>query len=269
MSNLLHETVRQEILRRVGAGEYASGQPLPSAAMLAIEFSVSAITVKRALRDLQTAGTLRSVPGLGTFVRERRRFIRNLDFSFNSLQDARRLGLEPSIRLLSASREKIIDPGLSFFDPPAGLMLCVRKVISVDGAPVMHDTTYVPLPLDDEVVDAFAHKLVMEALRDHGVHFTGTRLLIDAAPASKEAQAIFDIPNGYPTFRRLYRLATQDPGFTVLGIAESPFDRLACTVELEAPDVSVQAPTALEPAPDGTKARYVRKPRRADANPGS
>jgi DNA-binding GntR family transcriptional regulator len=235
IATALHETVRQEIMRRVTAGEYDVGQALPSAAALAEEFGVSAITIKRALRDLQPAGILRSVPGLGTFVRERRRFIRDLDFSFTSLEDAERLGLKPSLSLVSVTREKISDPAFEVLEPPDGLMLCVRKVIFTDDTPVMYDTTFLPRSLDDEVIDEFGQKFISEALHSHGTRFTKTKLLIDAAPASAEAQQTFAIPNGYPTLRRLYRLSTTDKSFSVFGVAESPFDRLACTVELDAP----------------------------------
>ena len=34
--------------------------------------------------------------------------------------------------------------------------------------------------------------------------------------------------------RRLYRLSTTDKSFSVFGVTESPFDRLACVVELDA-----------------------------------
>lgn len=230
----LHESVRQEILRRVRAGEYEIGKALPSAAALAEEFEVSAITIKRALRDLQPAGILRSVPGLGTFVRDQRRFIRDLDFSLTSFDDALRLGLKPSIRLVSLTREKIRDPAFDVLEPPDGLMLCVRKVISTDDTPIMYDTTYLPRSLSDEVVDEFSEKFISDALRDHGTQFTKTKLLIDAAPASEEAQQTFAIANGYPTLRRIYRLNTTDKSFSVFGVTESPFDRLACVVELDA-----------------------------------
>ncbi|QPC95747.1 GntR family transcriptional regulator [Mesorhizobium sp. INR15] len=230
----LHETVRQEIMRRVSAGEYDVGEALPSAATLADEFGVSAITIKRALRDLQPAGILRSVPGLGTFVREQRRFIRDLDFSLTSHEDALRLGLKPSIRLVSLTTEKIHDPAFDVLEPPNGLMLCVRKVISTDNTPIMYDTSYLPRALNDEVVDEFGENFISDALRDHGTQFTKTKLLIDAAPASEQAQQTFAIPNGYPTLRRLYRLSTTDKSFSVFGVAESPFDRLACVVELDA-----------------------------------
>lgn len=230
----LHESVRHEIMRRVRAGEYAKGEALPSAAALAEEFGVSAITIKRALRDLQPAGILRSVPGLGTFVREQRSFIRDLDFSLTSFDDALRLGLKPSIHLVSLTREKIHDPAFDVLEPPDGLMLCVRKVISTDGTPIMYDTSYLPRSLDDEVIDKFGEKFISDALRDHGTQFTKTKLLIDAAPASEQAQQTFAIANGYPTLRRLYRLSTTDKSFSVFGVTESPFDRLACVVELDA-----------------------------------
>ncbi|TPM14810.1 GntR family transcriptional regulator [Mesorhizobium sp. B2-3-5] len=235
----LHESVRQEITRRVRAAEYTTGQALPSAANLAEDFGVSAITIKRALRDMQAAGILRSVPGLGTFVREQRRFIRDLDFSLTSYDDALRLGLKPSIRLVSLTREKIQDPAFDVLEPPAGPMLCVRKVIFADNTPIMYDTSYLPRPVSDRVLDEFSQKFISDALRDHGTRFTKTKLLIDAALASQEAQQTFAIPNGYPTLRRLYRLSTTEPSFSVFGVTESPFDRLACVVEL---DTDHQAP---------------------------
>lgn len=229
---MLHESVREEIRGRVDRKEYRLDKPLPSAAALASEFEVSSITVKRALRDLQTTGVLRAVPGLGTYVRDRRRFVRDLDFSFNSAEDAKRQNLDLTINLLSISRERIVDPAFSFFEPPGEPMLCVRKLICADGEPIMHDRCYVPLSAKEAIVDDLGRKLVMEALWDQGIQFTGSRLLIDAAPASSEVQENFDVPNGYPTLRRLYLLSTVNPDFRVFGVAEAPFDRLACTVGL-------------------------------------
>jgi DNA-binding GntR family transcriptional regulator len=243
-ANALHDTVRQEIVRRVNANVYEVGVPLPSAAALAAEFEVSTITVKRALRDLQPAGILRAVPGLGTFVRERQKFIRDLDFSLTSLGDAKRLGLTTALRLVSVTREPIRDTAFAPLEPPGNVMLCVRKIISVDGTPIMYDTSYLPLALSDDVVDEFGEKFVTDALRDHGTRFTKTKLLIDAAPASEEARQTFDVPNGYPTLRRLYKLSTADPSFSLFGMAESPFDRLACTVELAVPGEELPRITA-------------------------
>ncbi|MCG8511692.1 MAG: GntR family transcriptional regulator [Rhodospirillales bacterium] len=231
-TSALHETVREEILHRVQAKDYVPDVPLPSAAALAEEFGVSLITVKRAIRDLQSAGVLRSVAGLGTFVRERRRFIRDLDLSITSMEDAHRLGFKPSIQLISVTREPIRDRSFDVFAIPSEPMLCVRKLIHADDVPIMFDTAFVTTPLSDSMCDEFGEKFIHQVLTEHGIKIVGTRLMIDAAPASQEVQECFSVPNGYPTLRRIYHYKTGDPSLAVFGCVESPFDRLACTVDL-------------------------------------
>ncbi|NIA67865.1 GntR family transcriptional regulator [Pelagibius litoralis] len=234
--NALHEAVREEIARRVQSGEFDPEVPLPSAASLAEEFNVSLITTKRALRDLQSAGILRSVPGLGTFVREQRRFIRNLDLSLTSMDDARRLGFTPSIQLISITREKMKDLSFDVLSIPSEPMLCVRKLVLADDIPIMFDTAFITKPLSDSVVDEFGTKFIYQALADNDSPVTATRLMIDAAPASPEVQQHFAVPNGYPALRRAYEFKTSDPSLKVFGCAESPFDRLACTFDLPPAD---------------------------------
>ena len=238
----LHEKVRSEILRRVSAGDYAPGAALPSAAVLSTEFGVSAITVKRALRDLQTSGVLRAVHGLGTFVREKRRFVRNLDFSFNSLADAERLGMAVSVQLISVSLEDPSGPVTSAFGPLPDRMLCVRKIIAMDGDPVMHDTTFVAVDTAESLIKQFSSMLVMEAFKAAGARYTGTELMIEAAPASVQIQQALDVPNGYPTLRRIYRITASNPTYTLFGVVEAPFDKLTCSVELPGPDAAKATP---------------------------
>ncbi|MES0132577.1 GntR family transcriptional regulator [Mesorhizobium sp. M0029] len=228
----LHEKVRQEIMRRVMKNKYKVGEPLPPIAALAEEFGVSVITIKRALRDLQPTGILRTVPGLGIFVRERRRFVRDLGFCMLSSGVSERFRHRTLSETTSVTMEIIGDPSFSELDAPTGKMLCIRKVISAEDKPILFDTSYLPLSFNDKVVDEFGDKFLSDALRDQGRRFRKTRLLLDAAPASEEAQQAFGIPNGYPTLRRLYKLTTVDRSFSVFGIAESPFDRLAYSVEL-------------------------------------
>ncbi|MGY3488060.1 DNA-binding GntR family transcriptional regulator [Bradyrhizobium sp. USDA 4011] len=228
----LHETVRQEIMRRVVKNEYRAGGALPSAAALAEEFGVSAITIKRALRDLQSTGILRSVPGLGTFVCETRRFICNVELGFTSFEGMRRLGLKPRIQLTSVTREGIRHPSFGEFDAPSRTMLCLRRIISVDSTPIIHDTSYFPLSLSERVIDEFGSKFVFEALHVCGLKLRKTSLLIDAAPVSEAAQQAFGIPNGYAALRRLYELTIMEPSFKIFGMSESPFDRLAFSADV-------------------------------------
>ncbi|SDF81903.1 GntR family transcriptional regulator [Bosea robiniae] len=232
----LHEAVREELQRRIEAKRYQAGDGLPSAVALASEFGVSLITVKRSLKDLRTLGLLRTVPGLGVFVRQNKRFIREIDVSMTSLEQAMDSKLPLSITLVSLSWEAIGDRSFDLFSPPRGPMSCVRRVISIDNEPIMFDTTYVPVPLDHEIMQEVSRKFVIDILKPTQTPVINKRLVIDAAPASTEAQSAFSIPVGYPTLRRLYHLTTRDPEFAVFGSVEAPFDKLACNIEIPIDD---------------------------------
>ncbi|MEM5461941.1 GntR family transcriptional regulator [Paraburkholderia phytofirmans] len=226
----LHEVVRAEISRRIAGRIYKPGDAIMSTAQLGKEFGVSSITVKRALRDLQSAGVLTSIPGKGTFVNDRRRFIREVDVCLSSLGNARLLGFDAKIELMSITKEKIANPALSVFNPPNKVFLCVRKVIHADGVPIMCDSSYLPTDIADEIVGEIGERFIIDALRRHKVQVKDMSLIIDAAPTSPEVQQVFSVPTGYPTLRRLYEVKTKNPAMSVIGIVESPFDRLSCSV---------------------------------------
>ncbi|MEU4233323.1 winged helix-turn-helix domain-containing protein [Nonomuraea sp. NPDC026600] len=60
--------VADEIRRRIAAGVYRPGMPIPGEPRLAVELGVSKGTARRALNALLSDGTLYSVLGKGTFV---------------------------------------------------------------------------------------------------------------------------------------------------------------------------------------------------------
>ncbi|MBK3662795.1 GntR family transcriptional regulator [Bradyrhizobium diazoefficiens] len=226
-SSSLHQSVREEILKRITKGTYPPSVPIPSTAMLSEEFGVSPITIKRALRDLQALGVLTAVAGKGTFVKEQKRFLIDLSALVFSWENA-------SIRLLSVTREKITDPTMRVLKPPSESMLCVRKIISFgDEIPAVYDSTYISSDVDGEIIDEFGERLVTEALSRNGIRIRSESHMIDAAPAAGQAAEVFAIPNGYPMLRRLYKFTTSKPGVTVFGVLQSPFDRLAYTLNLQ------------------------------------
>jgi GntR family transcriptional regulator len=62
------QAVAEEIRRRIAAGVYQAGMPVPGEPRLAVELGVSKGTARRALNALLADGTLYSVLGKGTFV---------------------------------------------------------------------------------------------------------------------------------------------------------------------------------------------------------
>jgi GntR family histidine utilization transcriptional repressor len=63
-----YQGIKDFILARIHAGEWAEGDQVPSENELAREFNVARMTVNRALRELAAAQVLTRVQGSGTFV---------------------------------------------------------------------------------------------------------------------------------------------------------------------------------------------------------
>jgi GntR family transcriptional regulator len=72
--------IMEQIRQRIAVGDWKGGQPVPSIRQLAVDISVSVITVKRAYQELERAGIIvthqgkgshvATTPGLGTRLRE-------------------------------------------------------------------------------------------------------------------------------------------------------------------------------------------------------
>ncbi|CDZ41417.1 GntR family transcriptional regulator [Neorhizobium galegae] len=221
----LYEMVRDEIMQRVLTNQYEMGRRLPSAITLAGQLGVSVITIRRALQDLKTNGVLTAKPGLGTFVKESPKFFCNINFFSDTLVDQHDRPISPEAQLISITIEEIQALEFHAFKPPAGPMVCVRKVISFEGIPVMLDTAYAPPTTAEKFVDEYCRDLTSKKPADQG-SLKG-KVVLDAAPASEEARRAFGVPIGYPTLRRLYDLRRNNSSLSTFGIAVSPFDRLA------------------------------------------
>lgn len=63
--------VADEIKRRIEAGQYQAGMPIPAERRLADELGVSIKTIRRAVGVLREEGMLETLPQKGTFVVDR------------------------------------------------------------------------------------------------------------------------------------------------------------------------------------------------------
>ena len=77
--------IKSKLLEQIESGQLASGDRVPSENQLAIAFSVSRMTARRALTDLVTEGILLRSQGLGTFVADHRPMSSMLEI--NSIND--------------------------------------------------------------------------------------------------------------------------------------------------------------------------------------
>ena len=97
-----HEQLRA-ILTELATGKLAPGDILPGERRLCLDYGVSRITVRKAIESLVNEGLLVSVRGKGTFVAARTARSRLHLASFS--EEMRRMGMEPSTRVLTVRRE--------------------------------------------------------------------------------------------------------------------------------------------------------------------
>lgn len=62
------QAVLNEVRRRIRAGEYQPGHPIPGEPRLAEEFRIARGTARRVINELLQAGEVYSIHGKGTFV---------------------------------------------------------------------------------------------------------------------------------------------------------------------------------------------------------
>jgi len=62
------EEIAAQIRARIGAGEWAPGEKLPSTSEFAAELGASEKTTAEAMRSIVAEGLLHTVPGVGRFI---------------------------------------------------------------------------------------------------------------------------------------------------------------------------------------------------------
>jgi GntR family transcriptional regulator len=97
----LYEIVMESIQNQIQTGELKANDRIPSEKDLGIIYSVGRNTIRRAISELANHGTLRSVPGVGTFVVDKR-FDKTAEFLFGFTQEMQLLNKKVTSRVLEA-----------------------------------------------------------------------------------------------------------------------------------------------------------------------
>jgi GntR family transcriptional regulator len=138
LGSRLSSSVRDELTRRIAAGQIAPGSRLPAEPALAAELKVSRATLREALRWLEEEGYLTRTPGAGTFVIDRPRLRNNLDVNFGVTEAIRAAGMEPGTRdLRVAEIEASADEARRLAIAPGETLVVVERVRTADGRPVV------------------------------------------------------------------------------------------------------------------------------------
>lgn len=141
----LYQQVIDIIKNEINSGAYKAGARIPNEFELAESYKVGRVTVRRAIEELVQQGYLTKRQGKGTFVNapKLKCKIRQKD-DVQSFSDACRAnGMEPGACVISRKILPADSTEAQFFGVPVGTdLICVERVRTADGVPVMLRTTY-------------------------------------------------------------------------------------------------------------------------------
>jgi len=203
MNRPVHITIRDDLRMRLGAGEWAAGERLPSETELAARYGVARMTIRQAVGALAAEGAVIRRQGLGTFAADRRP-TRTADLLLSFTEEMRRQGRQVETRLIEAAVEQpppAAREGLQL--GPSAAAVTVRRVRLVDGSPVVVQNSWLPYArfagLDaDPLLDGSLYAM-LEAR--YGVQIVRARQAITAAAAGEADGAALGLPPGEPVLR--------------------------------------------------------------------
>lgn len=139
----LYGQIKTAIERRIRAAEWPADFQVPREEDLAAEFGASALTVRRALRELQTEGMLVRVQGRGTFVVGPRMQCAIFELSDVSEEISASGGVHTS-EVMSLYALPPDSPFASLLPvPPGGMVFHSRLLHKEDGTPVQIEDRFV------------------------------------------------------------------------------------------------------------------------------
>ena len=205
-----YQIIADDLRERIRTGGFTAGRLLPSEANLSEEFSVSRVTVRRALEQLRESGLIDSQQGLGWFVAGDpvRQPLGELDTLEQQLADSG-----------AVSTRQVLD--FAFIDAPARVaevlqearVLEVRRLNLADGEPFARVTVWCPEGLASRFSRHDVEAKPFYELLDAKVK--GAEQTIGASAASPADAELLNVPPGSPVLV-CERITRSDDGAAVL-----------------------------------------------------
>src|SRR5882672_2573111 len=147
----MHSQIREIIRRRVLDGTYAPHSQMPSESQMMEAFSVSRITIRQALGDLQKEGLVFKVPGKGSFVAKPKAF-QNLSRLEGFGEAMGPSGYETFSQVLSMRQVGASDVVARRLQVAAGdAVYEIQRLRYLNREPISVDQSYFPLAIGERL----------------------------------------------------------------------------------------------------------------------
>lgn len=211
-----YKRIADVLLASIRSGDLAVGSKVPSERDLSVEFGVSRMTARGALKTLVEQGLVESVEARGYFVADAtKRIDQRLQTLTSFTEEVRRTGRRASSVVLAARTIEAPDEIAAALGLPRGAMVHhLLRLRQADGAPVALEAAHVPVELAPtllEAADFTSESLYSTLKRVFGILPVEAENTFEASAASASDAAILDVLVGAPVLR-MTRLSLSSEG---------------------------------------------------------
>lgn len=199
----MHTQIREIIRQRVLDGTYQPHSQMPSEAQMIEAFSVSRITIRQALGDLQKEGLIFKVPGKGSFVAKPKAF-QNLSRLQGFGEAMGPSGYETYSKVLSTRQVAATEVVSRRLNLPVGTPVYeIQRLRYLNREPISVDHSYFPVQIGERLVreDLSTRDVFVVLENDFGMHLTHADVQIEAISADEFLARQLRIVEGSPLLR--------------------------------------------------------------------
>lgn len=216
----------------IADGKFAVGSELPKEAQIAEHFGVSLITVRQALRELESEGLIKKRSAKPAVVTAPSPSV-NLSWNFKNFADMAAFTKDAQLKVKSYRREKspLLQRHFGLAGDEAGY--CLRSILSVGKQRKAQITTYFPPDVGVQFdKDDFTDVLIFRSVQKHlGLRLAVAHVTVRAEIADATLAADLGIDVGGPvlTVEMLYQSADQRN--IEFSVARHPADLFSITYD--------------------------------------
>ncbi|MEI3605108.1 UTRA domain-containing protein [Pseudogracilibacillus sp. SE30717A] len=190
----LYHQLKQVIIGDIESGKYKIGEQLPTEIELCENYSVSRITVRRAISDLVNEKILYRKQGKGTFVSESK--IERELISIGSFSDiTTQSGKEPSTQILETQIKKPTKELCNVLKISSDQdILELKRLLSINGKPFIIETSHYPISRFPNLETYISsNQSIYKILREnYGVEIVKAEKTLDVKLSNPEQSEIFE-----------------------------------------------------------------------------
>jgi GntR family transcriptional regulator len=192
----LYAQLKENLIAAIGRGDLTPGDQIPSQRVLCERYSMSHMTVRRAINELISEGVIYTIPGKGLYVTERKQDAESsplIGFS----EDMARRGMAASSQVLAAELVGASTVLASALGVEVGTpLIYLRRLRLADGEPMALQGSYLPHALCPGLLEHdLARRSLFDLLRGgYRLSLASGTTTVEAALADEEQARLLALP---------------------------------------------------------------------------